>query len=322
MKKKLFLTDFYLLKIFAEPTVLLSTGISVILILISSLFFGVQFQKSLRQINSYSKSDFKIIEKTSNEFFDNQLFDVSDYYRFHIDSKPKKTLHFESYLKLDKFNYSENIISGANINDLRNDEILISKNIADEYKLTIGDKIRGSNTLFSEKEINYSIAGILDNFYGLKEFPSDYQGVVILGDYPSYTKHILKYTFFNINENQSFGSSPVTVYQLIEKVKKNCFENFLIFFCFVLLGNISWIEFIFMRSFKFLKLVKGIGGRKYKLLLMEIHIFEIMIFSIFCFILEIFMNNIDLIILQFVSFIILNLFLGILNLIILRRKGA
>ena len=77
MKKKLFLTDFYLLKIFAEPTVLLSTGISVILILISSLFFGVQFQKSLRQINSYSKSDFKIIEKTSNEFFDNQLFDVS-----------------------------------------------------------------------------------------------------------------------------------------------------------------------------------------------------------------------------------------------------
>ena len=155
MKKKLFLTDFYLLKIFVDPIVLLSTVISIILFLISSLFFGIKFHKNLQQINSYSKSNFKIIEKTSNSTFDNQLFDISDYSRFYIDSKLKRTFHFEAYLKLDKFYYTENIILGTNINELKNDEILISKNIADDYGLLMGDRIKGSNILFSEQEINY-----------------------------------------------------------------------------------------------------------------------------------------------------------------------
>ena len=203
MRKKLFIIDFYLLKIFAEPRVLLATSMSIILLLIS-FSFGKQFQKSLRQIKSYSHSNFKIIERTSNLDFDNQLFDISKYARFYIESKPEKIFRFETYLKLDKFNYSENIISGTDIDNLKNNEILLSHNIAESYDLKIGDIIRGENDLFSRNKISYKISGIFDNFYGISEYPSDYQGVVIVGDYPSYTKNSLVYTLFaSVNFNHS-----------------------------------------------------------------------------------------------------------------------
>lgn len=319
MKKNLFLQPFFLLKIFVEPKVLLSTVMSIAFLLISTLFFGELLTQNLQQIKSYEKSKFKIIEKTSG-VLNNQLFELSPYAHFYIDSKPKKILHFETYLKVDRFNYSENIISGTNINDLKNDEILISRNIAKKYDLRVGGFINGRNNLFCEKGISYKIKGIFDNFYGLREFPSDYNGVVIIGDFPSYTKNSLTYTFFNEDENHSYGTNPITVYQLIEKIQKKAIDNFIGLIIFSFIGNICWIEFIFFISFDFLKLVKGFGGKKYKLLLKNIHIAEIILFVLFCLIINLLKKSLFILFFQLMIYIILNLLCYVINLFILKRK--
>lgn len=254
------------------PKSIIGASLSFFIIIFSLLVFGVPLQKSIDQLISYFLSDFEKIDNSIKNSHKNVLINTSQYSSFYYADELIKC---ESFMKLKDVVYDSNFIHKLNINNLKEDEIIISQNIAREYNLRKGDKINCDFSL-QRNPIEYNVADIFSCFYGLERQNFSLDGVIIIGEIVSYaSNNNLVYTeFLTNNDNNIYSKDIILKSNLIKNIRILFLHDFILFAFLACLAILVNASSFFWLGFSYLQALKQCGGAYYKKKLNNISIFS------------------------------------------------
>ena len=156
---------------------ILSILISVILSFFASFIF-LQANTTASRSSEYHK----FLSKTNADlivFYNNESsFDDDFYYMNRIYSAYYKNdkLPLDILMIKNEVNYT--FFNNLSLNE---NEVMVSKNVAERYRIKIGDKIVNKNALSSEDEY-YTVKGYIDSSYSISvDYFSESTGLIIFG---------------------------------------------------------------------------------------------------------------------------------------------
>ena len=198
---------------------ILSILISVILSFFASFIF-LQANTTASRSSEYHK----FLSKTNADlivFYNNESsFDDDFYYMNRIYSAYYKNdkLPLDILMIKNEVNYT--FFNNLSLNE---NEVMVSKNVAERYRIKIGDKIVNKNALSSEDEY-YTVKGYIDSSYSISvDYFSESTGLIIFGFNDSIIEDNLESVAFLKNDD---AINSVHVNKIISIKKINSDLNY------------------------------------------------------------------------------------------------
>lgn len=198
---------------------ILSILISVILSFFASFIF-LQANTTASRSSEYHK----FLSKTNADlivFYNNESsFDDDFYYMNRIYSAYYKNdkLPLDILMIKNEVNYT--FFNNLSLNE---NEVMVSKNVAERYRIKIGDKIVNKNALSSEDEY-YTVKGYIDSSYSISvDYFSESTGLIIFGFNDSIIEDNLESVAFLKNDD---AINSVRVNKIISIKKINSDLNY------------------------------------------------------------------------------------------------
>jgi hypothetical protein len=153
----------------AYPLAIIGGAFAILMIFIISLLSRGMFLNE-RQYNTISSNDYKYVVESSN------LNPVSNvYYKMEqlvtCESEAERRFHVNTYMDLQGVTYDNSPLTTKQLN---NNEVAVSKKVAEKLKLSVGDKLNLHIGIY-EDSVEYIIVEIIDyvdDFYNFKGSPA------------------------------------------------------------------------------------------------------------------------------------------------------
>ncbi len=190
--------------------------ISVVLSFFASLLFlqaNTTASRSSEYHNFLSKTNADLIVFYNNE----SSFDDDFYYMNRIYSAYYKNdkLPLDILMLKKEVNYT--FLNNMSLNE---NEVIVSKNIAERYRIKIGDKIVNKNALSSEDDY-YTVKGYVDSSYSISvDYFSEDTGLIIFGNNDSVIENDFESVVFLKNDD-ALNSVHVNKIISIKKIKSD-----------------------------------------------------------------------------------------------------
>lgn len=150
----------------AYPLAIIGGAFAILMVFIVGLLSRGMFLNA-RQYNTISSNDYKYVVESSSL---NPVLDV--YYKMEqlvtCESKAERRIHVNAYMALQDVTYDNSPLSTK---QLSNNEIAVSKKVAEKLKLSVGDKLNLHIGIY-EDSVEYVIVEIIDyvdDFYIFEE---------------------------------------------------------------------------------------------------------------------------------------------------------
>ena len=246
------------------PKTAVGAIVCFLLVGFSLCLYGASVQTAVEQIETYRKSFFSIIEKTTKLPRKDSLINTSSYNSFFLNDIDETPIKCDSYLKLNSVNYSTNLISEANLNELQENEVIISKNISKKYNLKVGDEVKCDFSL-QRGQLIYKVKGIASALYGLEKFDPSLDGVIFTGDNKNFYLHgaQMYLTFLIPREIGICSKDILTKDSLVKNTFQSATVDFFLLTFFIFAGVCIKNFLFFWGTFDYLQFLKRAGGRFY-----------------------------------------------------------
>ena len=189
--------------------ILISVLSVFVAVLICSLLFGNKANSISSQLKSYSVSRYSYIYKLNYPLgTDDEYIYVDTNIFIYADSYQKTRIPTIVLMQNDNCSYNESSLGYSDI--IRSDEVVLARNIADEYHLSVGDKIYAKYP-YSNEVVSLTIVALSDVNYDFENPDIDNNiGITILGFNEQYAKNSENKSlcFSSISLNKEISNHP------------------------------------------------------------------------------------------------------------------